>query len=85
MDLFVNKKIKCFEYGRRSFSVSSLGLYEKTTCQVYIKFVTNDYLPMFKTLQLFTNIFTSIKVTKSTSVQTQKYLKMPNTFKLGLN
>ncbi len=63
----------------------SLGLYEKTTCQVYIKFITDDYLPMYNTLQLFTNIFTSIKVTKSTSVQTQKYLKMPNTFKLGLN
>ncbi len=83
MDLFVNKKMKCFEYGRRSFSVSSLGLYEKITCQVL--HFTDDYLQMYKTLWLFTNIFTSIKVTKSTSVQTQKYLKMPNTFKLGLN
>jgi hypothetical protein len=37
------------------------------------------------TLQLFTNIFTTIKVIKYTNVQTQKLLKMPSTLKLGLN
>jgi hypothetical protein len=44
-------------------------LYEKTTHQFYIKFISNDYLQMYTTLQqltstfpLNTNIFTSIKV-----------------------
>jgi hypothetical protein len=55
-------------------------MYEKTTCQFQIKFVAEDYLKMYKTLQPFTNIFTlntnkftTIKVIKNTHVQTQSY------------
>jgi hypothetical protein len=51
---------------------------EKSTCQFQIKFITEDYLQMHKTLQVFTNMykfntnkFTSIKVIKNTYVQTQ--------------
>jgi hypothetical protein len=32
-------------------------MYGKTTCQFQIKFITEDYLQMYKTLQLFTNTF----------------------------
>jgi hypothetical protein len=61
-------------------SVNKLELYEETTFQYQIKFVTDDYLQIYKTLLLFTNIvtlntnvFTSIKVIKNTYVQTQSY------------
>ncbi len=47
-------------------------LYEKTACPLEMKFITDDYLQMYETLQLFTNTFTfhknkftSIKVIKS--------------------
>jgi len=53
-------------------------VYLKTTCQFQIKFITEDDLQMYKTLQLFTNTFTfntdrfiSIKVIKNTYVQAQ--------------
>jgi hypothetical protein len=55
-------------------------LYKKTTCPFEIKFSTDDYLQMYKTLQIFTNTFTlntnkftSIKVIKNPNVQTQSY------------
>ncbi len=50
-------------------------MYQKTTCQFKIKFITDDYLQMCKTLQLFTNPFkfTSIKVIQNTYAQTQNY------------
>ncbi len=51
----------------------NLGLSEKTKCQFQIKFNTEDYLQMYKILQLFTNTFTSIDVIKNTHVQTQIY------------
>jgi hypothetical protein len=66
-------------------------MYEKTTCQFQIKFITEDYLQMYKTLQLFTNTFSfntnnfsSIKFLKRTHADT-KFLKMPSSLKLGLN
>ncbi len=50
-------------------------MYEKATCQNHIKFITDDYLQIYKTLQLFTslldklqahtNIFTNTKVIKN--------------------
>ncbi len=52
---------------------------QKTTCQYQIKFITEDYLPMYKTLQLFTNTFTfnanKLQASKllDTYVQTQSY------------
>ncbi len=65
-------------------------MYEKTTCQFQIKFITEDYLQMYKTLQLFTNTFsfntnnfTSIKVIKTH--KDTKFFKMPSSLKLGLN
>ncbi len=70
-------------------------MYEKTTCQNYIKFISVDYLQLDIVLQLFTssftvntNIFTSIKVVKThlhIFMQTQKLFKMQSTLKLGLN
>ena len=46
-----------------------MALYEKTTCQFQIKFITKAYLQMYKTLQLYLhfnkNKFTSIKVIKT--------------------
>ncbi len=57
-------------------------MYKKTTFQFCIKFIIRDYLQMYKTLQLYTNIFTlntkvftSISVIKNTRVQTQKVIK----------
>ncbi len=48
-------------------------MHEKTFCQNYIKFMSNDYFQMHKTLQLLislitlnTNIFMCIKVIKKT-------------------
>ncbi len=78
------------------FEHSNLGsvvnVYEKTTCQDNIKFISDNYLQMHKTLQLFTNmltlktnIFTSIKVIKNMYIPTLKLLKMPSSLKLGLN
>ncbi len=53
---------------------------QKTTCQLQIKFITDNYLQMHVKLQLFTstftyntNKFTSFKVIKNTNVQTQSY------------
>ncbi len=46
-------------------------MYEKTSCQNQIKFITDDYLQVYKLLQLFTsslieiNIFTNTKVNKN--------------------
>ncbi len=55
-------------------------MYEKSTCQFQIKFITEDYFQMYKTEQLFTNTFifnannfTSIKVIKNSSAQTQRF------------
>ncbi len=63
-------------------------LYEKTTHQFYIKFISIDYLQMYKTLQqltstfpLNTNIFTSIKVICTDT----KVTKMPSSLNLVLN
>jgi hypothetical protein len=60
-------------------------LYKKATCQFQIKFITDDYLQKYKTLQLFANI----KVIKNTNAQTylqaSMLLKMPSALKLGLN
>ncbi len=68
-----------------------IHLYDKTTCKFQIKFGNDDYLQIYKTLQLFTslftlntNIFTSIKVIKNTNVQTQKLFKMPTSVEFGL-
>jgi hypothetical protein len=62
-------------------------MYEKTTCQFQIKFISEDYLQVYKTVNLFTNTFTfntnkfaSIKVIKNTCVQTQ-VIKNTNVFK----
>ncbi len=67
-------------------------MYVKTPCQNQIKFISDDYLQMCETLQLFTslialnaNIFISIKVIKNTYIQALKLLKMPSSLKLGLN
>ncbi len=55
-------------------------MYEKTTCQFQIKFITEDYLQMYKTLKLFTNTFTfytnkltSIKAIKNIYAQTKSF------------
>jgi hypothetical protein len=56
--------MRCCEYG--FWSVCPLGSILVTcnalaylkTCQFQIKFITKDYLQMYKTLQLFTNTFT---------------------------
>ncbi len=54
-------------------------MHEKTTFQFQMKFITYDYLQMYKTLQLFTNIFTlitnifdTINIIKNAFVLTQK-------------
>ncbi len=59
-----------------------MDLCEKTTCQFQIKFNIEDYLQMYKALQLFTNTFTfninnfsSIKVIKKTDNTDTKLLK----------
>ncbi len=61
---------------------SLLRLYEKTTCQFQIKLITDNYLQMCKTLQLFTNIFTlnaniftSTKFVKKHMYRNESYLK----------
>jgi hypothetical protein len=58
---------------------------KKSTCQFKIKFITDDYLQLHKTLQPLTSIFTNIKVIKNMYEQTQQLLKMPSAIKLGLN
>ncbi len=62
------------------YDLKSIIVYENTTCQFQIKFITEDYLQLYKYLQLFTNTFTlninictGIKVIKSTYIQTQSY------------
>ena len=57
-------------------------MFEKTACQFQIKFITGDYLQMYKTLQLFTNTFTlntnkftSIKIIKKTHMCRHKVIK----------
>jgi hypothetical protein len=54
-------------------------VYDKATCQNKIMFFGNSYLQMYKTLKLFTNlftlntnIFTRIKVIRNTYIRTQK-------------
>jgi hypothetical protein len=44
--------------GGHSLYSSTAMLYKKTNCQFQIKFTAKDYLQMYKTLQLLTNIFT---------------------------
>ncbi len=60
-------------------------LNKKATCQFQIKFITDDYLQKYKTLQLFA----IIKVIKNTNAQTYLQvsilLNMPRALKLGLN
>ncbi len=46
-------------------------MYKKTTCQFQIKLTTDDYLQMYKTLQLITNTLNLIQ----TYLQTSKLLK----------
>ncbi len=57
-----------------------MHVYKQTTSQFQIKFITDDYLQMCNTLQLFTNTFTFntnkykiIKVIQNTHVQAQSY------------
>ncbi len=57
-----------------------MHVYKQTTSQFQIKFISDDYLQMCKTLQLFTNTFTFntnkykiIKVIQNTHVQAQIY------------
>ncbi len=59
-------------------------VYEKTTCQFEIKFITDNYLQMYKTLPLFTstftfntNIFTIIKLLKR-HMHRHRVIKMPS-------
>jgi hypothetical protein len=54
-----------------AYFASQIVVYEKTTCQYQMKFITKEYCQMYKTLYLFTNTFTfninnfaSIKVIK---------------------
>jgi len=55
-------------------------LYEKISCQDQIKFITDDYLQIYKTLQLFTSLFTEI-----TNIFTNtKAIKMPSLLRLVL-
>jgi hypothetical protein len=76
-----NKKVETIvEIVYITSSLMLMLLYKKTLCQFQIKFITDDYLQMCKTLQLFTNsftfnaiYFTSIKVIKNPYVQTQSY------------
>ncbi len=63
---------------------------EKTTCQFQIKFITENYLQMYNTLQLFTNTFT-FNTNKFTSIRYHKCIctdaklsKMPSSLKLFL-
>ncbi len=68
---------------------------EKATCHYQIKFISDDFVQMYKTLQLFTSlirlstkIFTSIEKIKThvhILTQTQKLLKLPKSLKLGFN
>jgi hypothetical protein len=54
-------------------------VYEKTTCQNQIEFITDDYLQMYKTLQLFKSLFkgiTNIYKHTKTHLQIQELLKM---------
>jgi len=55
-------------------------VYEKTSYQFQIKFITEDYYQKYKTLQLYTSIFkfntnkfTAIKVIKNAYIHTQRY------------
>ncbi len=50
-------------------------MHEKTTCQFQIKFITHDFLQMYKTLQLLSNIFTSIKLIENAYVPQTKVIK----------
>jgi hypothetical protein len=97
--VFPGKSISCVLvqglYSQHFIFFVTYELYEKTTCQNYIKFISNIISQMYKTLQLFTdlitlnsNIFTNIKNIKTLEhifMQTQKILKMPSSLKLGFN
>ncbi len=55
-------------------------LSKKTTSYNLIKFITDNYLQMYETLQLFTSLFTEI-----TNIFTDtKVIEMPSLLKLGL-
>jgi hypothetical protein len=55
-------------------------LYKKTTSHNLIKFITVNYLQMYKTLQLFTSLFTEI----TNRFANAKVIEMPSLLKLGL-
>ncbi len=62
----------------------------KDYCHYKIKFISDDYLQMYKTLQLFTslftiitNIFTSIKVINRAKIYRHSYLKCQARLRLG--
>ncbi len=62
-------------------------LYEKTTCHFQIKFIPQDYLQMYLTLQLLANTFTFIanNITSIIVIKSTKLLTMPSSLQLGLN
>ena len=55
-------------------------LYKKTTSDNLIKFITDNYLQMYKTFQLFTRLFTEI----TNRFANAKVIEMPSLLKLGL-
>jgi hypothetical protein len=56
-------------------------LYKKTTSHNLIKFITDNYLQMYETLQLFTSLFTEI----TNRFANAKVIEMPSLLKLELN
>ncbi len=70
-------------------------LYEKTTCLNQIQFICDDYLQLYKTLQLFTNsfklnakIFTNTEVIKTHThifTQIQKFIKNAKLIKASID
>jgi hypothetical protein len=77
------------------YAINFILMYVKTSCQNQIKFISDIYLQLYKTLQLFMNlstvntgIFTNIKVIESTCTHiytNTKVIKMPSLLKPGLN
>ncbi len=51
-------------------------VYEKTTCEDWIKFISDDYLQMYKTLQLFMSLITF----NTNDLQASKLLKCMYTY-----
>ncbi len=72
----------CLQFLKR---VVPFIMFKKTTCQFKIKFITDNYLQLHKTLQPLTSIFTNIKAIKNSISRYKKILKMLSTLKLGLN